>query len=70
MEAITDPNGFKGVDGVLRFNADGTSDRGLAVLQVDKSGFDIISPAPRSFLTAEARPEGLQEPEVSRQALK
>ena len=68
--AITDPNGFKGVDGVLRFNADGTSDRGLAVLEVEKKGFGIISPAPRSFLTAQARPDVLEQPEVSRQALK
>ncbi len=68
--AITDPNGFKGIDGVLRFNVDGTSDRGLAVLEVDKTGFDIISPAPRSFATAEARPERLEQPQVSRQASK
>jgi hypothetical protein len=70
MSAITDPNGFKGVDGVIRFNADGTSDRGLAVLEVEKAGFDIISPAPRSFLTAEGRPDALDEPEISRQAAK
>jgi branched-chain amino acid transport system substrate-binding protein len=70
MAAITDPNGFKGVDGVIRFNADGTSDRGLAVLEVEKAGFDIISPAPRSFLTAEGRPDALDEPEISRQAAK
>jgi len=70
MAAITDPNGFKGVDGVIRFNADGTSDRGLAVLQVEKAGFDVISPAPHSFLTAEGRPDALDEPEISRQAAK
>jgi hypothetical protein len=68
--AITDPNGFKGIDGVIRFNADGTSDRGLAVLEVEKTGFDVISPAPRSFLTADAKPDVLAKPEVTRQALK
>ncbi len=69
--AITDPNGFKGIDGVIRFNPDGTSDRGLAVLQVQKSGFDVISPAPNSFLTAKNdHPDVLRKPEVSQQALK
>jgi branched-chain amino acid transport system substrate-binding protein len=68
--AITDPNGFKGVDGVIRFNPDGTSDRGLAVLEVEQKGFDVISPAPSSFLTAAAKPDVLPKPEVTRQALK
>ena len=68
--AITDPNGFKGVDGVIRFNPDGTSDRGLAVLEVEKTGFDVISPAPRSFLTADAKPDRLDEPGITRQARK
>jgi ABC-type branched-subunit amino acid transport system substrate-binding protein len=68
--AITDPNGFKGVDGVIRFNPDGTSDRGLAVLEVEKTGFDVISPAPNSFRTAEAKPDALEQPGVTKQALK
>ena len=32
--ALMDPNGFAGVNGIFRFNADGTSERGLAVLEV------------------------------------
>ena len=32
--ALMDPNGFSGVDGIFRFNTDGTSERGLAVLEV------------------------------------
>ena len=28
--ALTDPNGFSGVDGIFRFNADGTIERGLS----------------------------------------
>lgn len=49
FEALTDPSGFSGIDGILRFNPDGTSDRGLAVLQIDAGSFTTISPAPRTF---------------------
>ena len=52
-EALTDPNGFSGVDGVFRFAVDGTSERGLAVLKIEEGGnIAVISPAPRSFLPA------------------
>jgi ABC-type branched-subunit amino acid transport system substrate-binding protein len=47
--ALMDPNGFAGVDGIFRFNADGTSERGLAVLEVEQDGFHVVSPAPRTF---------------------
>ncbi len=47
--ALTDPNGFAGVDGIFRFNADGSLDRGLAVLAVRPGGFAVISPAPTTF---------------------
>jgi ABC-type branched-subunit amino acid transport system substrate-binding protein len=47
--ALTDPNGFSGVSGVFRFNADGSCDRGLAILAVSPDGFRVIDPAPRSF---------------------
>ena len=49
FEALTDPSGFSGIDGIFRFNPDGTSDRGLAVLQIDAGSFAVISPAPRTF---------------------
>ena len=48
-EALTDPNGFAGVTGAFRFNADGTSERGLAVLEIEPDGFKVVSPAPRTF---------------------
>jgi ABC-type branched-subunit amino acid transport system substrate-binding protein len=49
-QALTDPNGFAGVDGIFRFRQDGTSERGLAVLTVDRDGgFRVISPAPKTF---------------------
>jgi branched-chain amino acid transport system substrate-binding protein len=52
-EALTDPNGFSGVDGVFRFGVDGTSERCLAVLKIEEGGnIAVISPAPRNFLPA------------------
>ena len=36
--ALMDPNGFAGVNGIFRFNADGTSERGLAVLEMTRDG--------------------------------
>ncbi|HEY2035105.1 MAG TPA: penicillin-binding protein activator [Rhizomicrobium sp.] len=48
-QALTDPNGFAGVDGILRFAADGTSERGLAILAVEPDGFRVIDPSPRTF---------------------
>jgi ABC-type branched-subunit amino acid transport system substrate-binding protein len=47
--ALMDPNGFAGIDGIFRFNADGTSERGLAVLEVQQDGFHVVSPAPKTF---------------------
>ncbi len=49
-QALTDPNGFSGVDGIFRFRPDGTSERGLAVMSIDPDGgFNIVSPAPATF---------------------
>ena len=47
--ALTDPNGFSGVDGIFRFRDDGSTDRGLAVLQVSATGFTVVDPAPRTL---------------------
>lgn len=47
--ALTDPNGFAGVEGILRFDPDGTSERGLAILAVEPDGFRVVDPAPRTF---------------------
>jgi ABC-type branched-subunit amino acid transport system substrate-binding protein len=47
--ALTDPNGFAGVEGILRFNPEGTSERGLAILAVEPDGFRVVDPAPRTF---------------------
>lgn len=48
-EVLTNPSGFSGIDGIFRFRADGTNERGLAVLRVTPSGGQVISPAPKSF---------------------
>ena len=37
-EILTNPSGFTGIDGLFRFRADGTNERGLAVLRVTPSG--------------------------------
>jgi ABC-type branched-subunit amino acid transport system substrate-binding protein len=47
--ALTDPNGFIGVDGIFRFSADGAAERGLAILEVTANGFSVVDPAPKSF---------------------
>jgi ABC-type branched-subunit amino acid transport system substrate-binding protein len=48
-QVLTNPSGFSGIDGLFRFRADGTNERGLAVLRVTSSGAQIISPPPRTF---------------------
>ena len=47
--ALLDPNGFAGVDGIFRFHPDGTSERGLAVLEVTPDGLSVADPAPKTF---------------------
>jgi ABC-type branched-subunit amino acid transport system substrate-binding protein len=46
---LTNSSGFAGIDGVFRFRADGTNQRGLAVLRVTSNGAQVIGPAPRTF---------------------
>ncbi|HUC70127.1 MAG TPA: penicillin-binding protein activator [Stellaceae bacterium] len=48
-QAILNPNGFSGVDGLFRFMPDGLVQRGLAVLEVEPQGNVVVSPAPQSF---------------------
>lgn len=47
--ALMDPNGFSGVNGIFRFSADGTSERGLAVMEITPTGPVVVSPAPTTF---------------------
>src|SRR5690242_2293643 len=48
-QALTNPSGFAGIDGVFRFRPEGPNDRGLAVLRVTPTGGQVLSPAPHSF---------------------
>jgi len=47
--AITDWRGFAGVDGVFRFEEDGTPERGLAIMEITRNGLVEVDPAPTSF---------------------
>jgi len=47
--AMTSTSGFNGADGVFRFRSNGTSERGLAVMEIDNNAAVVIGPAPRSF---------------------
>lgn len=49
VEAIVNPNGWAGVDGIIRFLPDGRSERALAVIEVQSNRGVVISPAPTSF---------------------
>ena len=46
---LTNPNGFAGVDGIVRLTPQGLAQRGLAVLEVQKFGPQLLSPAPQRF---------------------
>ena len=48
-EAITNPSGFSGVDGIFRFLPDGRSERALAVIEIQGDRGVVISPAPTTF---------------------
>jgi ABC-type branched-subunit amino acid transport system substrate-binding protein len=49
QQAILNPSGFTGVDGLFRFTPSGLVQRGLAVLEVVPQGTTVASPAPQSF---------------------
>ncbi len=43
------PEGFLGVDGLLRLHEGGLAERGLAILEIGRGGLEMRDPAPRSF---------------------
>jgi branched-chain amino acid transport system substrate-binding protein len=47
--AITNPEGFKGVNGLFRFRKSGLIQRGLSILEVTSTGPREIAPAPSRF---------------------
>lgn len=48
-QVLTNPSGFSGVDGIFRLKADGTNERGLAVMEIAGGAARVLSPAPKSF---------------------
>jgi len=67
--AISQPDGFQGIDGPFRFNQNGLSVRGLAILQVKKFGSQVIEPAPRTLpRTGSAASAKASPPQKSPQA--
>jgi ABC-type branched-subunit amino acid transport system substrate-binding protein len=48
-EAITNPNGWSGVDGIFRFLSNGRSERALAVIEIQGGRNSVVSPAPTTF---------------------
>lgn len=48
-ETLTNPSGFAGIDGLFRFRADGTNERGLAVMKVASGGAQAVAGPPKSF---------------------
>ena len=49
-EALADPNGFAGAEGIFRFTPDGTAERGLAIITIAPDGFHVVDPAPTTFV--------------------
>jgi hypothetical protein len=48
-DVLLNTSGFAGIDGLFRFRADGTNERGLAVMKVGSGGSQIVSAPPKSF---------------------
>ena len=47
---VTDPDGFFGVNGLFRFRLDGTSERGLAVMQIQPTGPTVVEKGASMFV--------------------
>jgi ABC-type branched-subunit amino acid transport system substrate-binding protein len=48
-DVLTNPSGFAGIDGLFRFRADGTNERGLAIMKVASGGGVPVAGSPKSF---------------------
>lgn len=48
-QAILNPNGFAGIDGIFRFRPDGLIDRGLSILEIQNKAVTAIDESPRTF---------------------
>ncbi len=50
--ALTNPNGFSGLDGIFRLMPSGEVQRGMAINEVMPSGPRVLDPSPTSFIPA------------------
>jgi ABC-type branched-subunit amino acid transport system substrate-binding protein len=48
-DVLTNASGFAGIDGLFRFRADGSNERGLAVMRVGSGGGVPVAGSPKSF---------------------
>ncbi len=48
-DVLLNPSGFAGIDGLFRFRADGSNERGLAVMRVASGGGVPVAGSPKSF---------------------
>jgi hypothetical protein len=48
-DVLTNTSGFAGIDGLFRFRADGTNERGLAVMRAASGGGVPVAGSPKSF---------------------
>ena len=49
VATLTDPNGFRGIDGAFRFLSNGTSQRTLAIYEITRGGTRVLDPAATGF---------------------
>ncbi len=52
--SLTDPQGFAGHLGIFRLRPDGTTEHGLAILELGPNGPTVVDPAPKSFAAGSA----------------
>ncbi len=48
-QALESANGFIGINGIFRLRSDGTTQRGLAIYQVERNAGKLVVPAPTTF---------------------
>lgn len=48
-DTLASPNGYWGRDGIFRLMPNGTTERGLAVMEITRKGSRVIAPAPETF---------------------
>ncbi len=49
VAALTNASGFAGLNGIFRLLPDGITERGLAVLEMHRTGSTVVDPAPQTF---------------------